>query len=594
MNDSGQDFPRVSRSGLRRRFRRVSHLVLLVLLVGLAWRVGRYSVRFPVWGDEAFVGVNFVERDYSGLTRPPLEYGQIAPLGFMWAELAISRLLGVSDWSLRLLPWLSGMGAFLLFWRFAANVLDRRAALLATAILAASYYVVRHGAEIKPYAGDLVISLILTCLAWSVSRHPRSVGRWTALTTAASLSVWMSFPAAFVVCGLGMFLTWDTIRRRSGWGLVSLAVYAVAGAGSFAAMYFLYAKSMASHSSWYWTIPTWREAFPPLSRPWLLPWWFIKVHTGNMMAYPAGGRNFGSAGTFVLVVWGCVSLWRGKRRDLLVLLLCPALASLVAAAAGEYPYGTSARVSLHLAPAICLLAGVGLRAALCALVPRRLVPEGVRMASIVLAGIALTGLILDVAKPYKRWDHEVTRRAVPQLTSRISASDQVLLGVSKRKDEFLPWIEGTASATFRFYLCCLSQAPIQWAVPPEKIKPIPGRTWLVYYAVPRLPQEEDRAAAFHAYLEKVKLRLGEPRYHEYELFEPHKGHKNMKIQVYEFGSGGTCTVPGTDMKGTSPESHRQDDLRSPMKVQIDRQIALLSPDREEQAVPEPVGWHVMK
>ncbi|MFQ5807795.1 MAG: hypothetical protein ACE5I3_15215, partial [Phycisphaerae bacterium] len=74
---------------------RLERFLLGLVLLGLAWRALRYALGFPIWDDEAFVAVNFLERDFLGMIKP-LIYGQIVPLGFMWANLAISRLLGVS------------------------------------------------------------------------------------------------------------------------------------------------------------------------------------------------------------------------------------------------------------------------------------------------------------------------------------------------------------------------------------------------------------------------------------------------------------------------------------------------------------------
>src|SRR5258708_28757739 len=115
-------------------------------------------------------------------------------------------------------------------------------------------------------------------------------------------------------------------------------------------------------------MPTWGDWFPPVLRPWELPWWLVKVHTGNMMAYPYGGNHFGSVATALLVLVGTRVLWR-RDRALLGLLLSPIGPAFVAAAMHRYPYGTSARISLYLAPAICLLAGQGLAAILLVFLP---------------------------------------------------------------------------------------------------------------------------------------------------------------------------------------------------------------------------------
>src|SRR5437899_1877093 len=74
----------------------VSAATVALLLVGLLWRVIRYAVCFPVWGDEAFLAISLCERSLAGLARP-LEYWQVAPWGFLAAEHGAVELLGRSE-----------------------------------------------------------------------------------------------------------------------------------------------------------------------------------------------------------------------------------------------------------------------------------------------------------------------------------------------------------------------------------------------------------------------------------------------------------------------------------------------------------------
>src|SRR5947209_7734229 len=83
---------------------------LAFLFLGMAWRTVRYLLAFPIWGDEAFVSLNLLDRDYLGLLRP-LEYKQVAPMLFLWAESAAYHLLGGAELALRLLPFLAGLGS---------------------------------------------------------------------------------------------------------------------------------------------------------------------------------------------------------------------------------------------------------------------------------------------------------------------------------------------------------------------------------------------------------------------------------------------------------------------------------------------------
>jgi 4-amino-4-deoxy-L-arabinose transferase-like glycosyltransferase len=514
---------------------RLSRLSLLLLLVGLAWRAVRYGESFPVWGDEAFVAVNIVERDFAGLARPPLEYTQIVPVGFCWAEEAVSRVLGLSEYALRLLPFLAGVAALLLLWRLARQMLDRHAALLAAAIAAASYYLVRHGAEVKAYTGDCLISLALTSLAWSIHRRGGSLGKWAALTAIGVVGVWMSFPAVFVAAGAGLFLAIQAARRRA-WG--TLATAATAGAligASFLAMYLVYAKPMAATASSYWEIRMWEDSFPPTDKPWLIPLWLLRVHAGAMFAHPTGGNNFGSTGTLMAVVFGCVALRRGGRGDALALLLLPFAVSLAAAFLHTYPYGGSARVALHLAPAACLLAGAGFSAALRWLAPRRRAPDAVRWAALGLAAFAVAGIVSDVAAPFKRDSNRQAKQTARKFAAMVAPGDRVLLGMARDIEEDhrpLPRIEGTESQVLRYYFGTLLPTPPRWA--PDEPAAEPGRrTWLLFYDAPRLNMPR-RVEQFEAYLKRAQAVMGPATRTDFRLKEPHEGFDDMTLRAYLF------------------------------------------------------------
>jgi len=95
-----------------------------------------------------------------------------------------------------------------LFWAFARSVLEPRTALLAVAIFGSAYYPVRHGGELKPYAVDLLFSLVLLSLGWAVYRQPQSRFKWIALVLFAPLAVWFSYPAVFVAGSVGLLLAY--------------------------------------------------------------------------------------------------------------------------------------------------------------------------------------------------------------------------------------------------------------------------------------------------------------------------------------------------------------------------------------------------
>jgi hypothetical protein len=482
------------------------------VILGLAWRTVRYALAFPLWGDEAFVAVTVLERDFAGLSRPP-EFYQIVPPGFLWTEWLIVRWLGPGEWALRLVPYLAGVASLLLFWRFCRGVATRRTTLLAVAVLAASSYPVRHAAEVKPYAVDLLVSLILTSLGWATYRRPGSVRRWMALIAMAIVGVWCSYPAVFPAGGVAMLLGARAVRQGPRRAAVLWLAYGALLAASWTVMYVHFAGPQARTAAFLTELKTWRDAFPPVSQPWRLPGWLIEVHTGMMLAYPQGGHHFGSTLTTLLVIAGCVRMARRRaRRPLLLLLLGPLALALVAAALRRYPYGTSTRIMLYMAPAFCLLAAEGIMAVLRL---RHRARRGPIAIAGLLALVPLAGMARDAAWPYMGYDNVVHRRLAHQMTSLLEPGDRCAVFNGVTPPPAIPdlmitrWLQRVA--VVRYYLLRYADVPIHWEPDPHTVRPAPGRRlWLI---IQRHGDDrffsEDRLAAYQAALE---MRLGQPQF----------------------------------------------------------------------------------
>ncbi len=487
-------------------------MTLALLILGLSWRTLRYELAFPLWGDEAYVAVTLLERDLAGLSRPP-DFYQIVPPGFLYAEWLMVRALGTGEQALRLIPFAAGVVTLLLFWRFARGVTTRRTTLVAVAVLAASVYPVRHAAEVKPYATDLLISLVLTMLGWQVYRRAHSLRYWTTLILAAAAGVWCSYPSVFIAGSVAIVTGARVVRERPGRLAALWAAYCIVLAVSWGWMYASFAGPQAESATFLTELKTWRDAFPPISRPWWIPWWLVQVHTGMMLAYPHGGHDFGSTATMLLVVAGAVTMGRRRaRRPLLALLLVPLVLALFAAALRKYPYGTSTRVMLYMAPAFCLLAAEGMSALL-----KRL--GRVRRGSIVVAGLLATlplgGMVHDLAWPYVGYDNVVQRRLARELAEYARPGDRFVVFNGVTPPPSIPdlmitrWLQRVA--VVRYYLRSYVPAPISWHPDPlaeaDALAP-GGRLWLIVqrHGDDRFFSEPSVAA----YQQALASRLGRP------------------------------------------------------------------------------------
>lgn len=398
-----------------------------LLALGLVWRLGRYLLRFPIWGDEAFILLNLLDLDYLGLAGP-LEYAQVAPVLFLWAEEWALNLLGDSELAVRLVPLLAGCGGVLLFWRLSRLALEPYAAFFATALMAVSYYPVRHACEVKPYALDLLMSVALMhgTLVWL--RRPERLGWLVYLALLAPIALTASYPAVFVAGACALVLLPAAWRGSLRVRLLYVA-FGLSMASAFLGHYLLVGRNQispevarATHDCMF---DYWRDSFPP-SEAWHWPYWLLRVHTGNLFAYPAGGAGGMSVASFALCVLGVGALWRQRRRDLLALCLLPFLLTLAAAVLHKYPYGGSARIAQHLAAPICLLMAAG-AAALGTALLRRLRPHAALTVGVGLAAIGIAGLAIDLSRPYKTFQDWEARRVAGELAQRVGPDDVLLL-----------------------------------------------------------------------------------------------------------------------------------------------------------------------
>jgi hypothetical protein len=400
----------------------------MMATIGVVLRIGRFALNYPLWGDEACLAANLIDRDFAELWKP-LSFGQICPPAFLMIELAISRCVGFREWVLRLFPLLCAVASVPLFVWTAAKLRKGVPLLLAVSVFAVSLHPLRHAAEVKPYASDLMAALVLLALAlaWLESRD-RRWPLWS-LGIAAPLAVAISHPAIFVAGAVGIALL-RPVWRTGRWSLrIPFGVFTACSLAMFAAMFVL-----SSGAQDEWTIrglrDYWKGSFPPLDDLTCLLRWLLRIHTGTLFAYPGGGQNGRSTGTFLLVVLASIWLWGHGKKTAVTLVLAPFGLALLAAALRRYPYGGEARQMQFVAPAICLLAGLG-----AGLLLERIGWPKMRLIVVAVAVLTLlidpiVALSRDAARPYRfAQDHEareMARRFWP------SASDQAELACLRR------------------------------------------------------------------------------------------------------------------------------------------------------------------
>ena len=359
------------------------------LALGCGLRIFRYAQNLPLWSDECFLAVNFIKRGYLDLLRP-LDNGQIAPLLYLWAERFVLDLAGFSEWTLRLFPILCGLCSLFLMWRFARTILGREdlGTLMAVGIFAVSVHPIRHAAEAKPYASDLLVALLLLVPAVHWLRRREAVRwLWALVRTGARRRAALE-PGGLRARGDLLGLVASGLAHGRWSPRLALSAFGLATAGTFMLAQLAYGQDQSA-AAIDGLRDYWASSFPPLRDPRALAGWLVSAHTGSAFAYPGGGARGASTATFLAFLAGAIVLVRRGDGAIVACLTAPFGLALLAAALHRYPYGTEARLMQFAAPSICLLAGLGAATAIESIREsrRRRLVLGIALAGLVVCGV---------------------------------------------------------------------------------------------------------------------------------------------------------------------------------------------------------------
>ena len=390
--------------------------LLATLALGIAARMAQYLGNRSLWLDEAYLALNILGRDFSGLLRP-LDHHQIAPPLFLWAvKLAVS-LWGEREFALRLVPLIGGILALLLFYPLARRVLGPLGAWLATALLAWSQPLIYYTSEVKPYATDALTAVAAGALALPLIERPtaaRPSGRRLILTgVLGALMPWFSYPSAFVLGGLALTMLAGPLRQRQYrlalrlsvppalWGLSLLALYGAVlrpGLGDPFLRTF------------------WREFFAPFPPRSLTDlYWFLQAWFDFLVF--AGGLPFYGLATFAWLAGG-ITLWRAGRRALALALVLPLLGATVASILKLYPLYI--RVILFAVPPTFLLIACGGEA-----IYRALSAHSRAIAIVWVALLVLHPFYRSLTVLSRPWTNEEVRPAIQYIRDHWQEGDRI-------------------------------------------------------------------------------------------------------------------------------------------------------------------------
>jgi hypothetical protein len=336
-------------------------LVITLIVAGAALRLWQYLAGSSLSIDEAALALNIIHRPLPELFRS-LDYAQVAPPGFLAIEKAMVAIFGSSEYTLRLFPLISGLGALGIFLAVARRTLAGWSVAFAVGLFALGVPFIYFASQVKQYSSDIALALLLLLLALDIYARGIHTSRMLLIAVTGAVAVWMSQTVLFVMAGIAVaFLV---LYRKQEVGvrnrlLMGLSVWVLSGSAAA-----LLAFSNLSSLDREYFKAFWRVGFMPFppERVWdflwipqQLTWVFGAFGTG--LGYLHGGLSYRWSPLFTaIMIFGLWGLWQ-TRREVALFLSLPVLATFVASAARLYPF--SARLVSFLIPfmLICVAAG---------------------------------------------------------------------------------------------------------------------------------------------------------------------------------------------------------------------------------------------
>ena len=333
-------------------------LALAAILAGVALRVWQYAANPSIWVDEAAIARNVLDR------RPwqlfgPLDFGQVAPPGFLLGIKLSVALLGSSEYALRLVPFAAGIASPALFFVVARSVLRPVGAIVATLMFSTAIPLIFFSSNLKQYSSDIAVTLLVVAIALRLPLQPLSRRSACGFALVSLPLLFCSQAAVFPITVAGAVVLTDALltpRPDRLYRLILVASWAAAVVAAVA-----YGSRMMTAVDNTYLHRFWAQAFMP--REGSLAWlWATAQNVFAGPPPPALGAFDGSlhypwpALFAALLAIGAVAIIRrAPARGAAV--AGPVALALAAAAAQAYPVGT--RVSLFLLPLLLLLVVAG-------------------------------------------------------------------------------------------------------------------------------------------------------------------------------------------------------------------------------------------
>lgn len=174
-------------------------VIACIFLLGFLLRLKGMIVNPSFWHDECALGWNVIHKDYSGFFSV-LRFLQVAPPFFMVLSKICTQIFGVSDLTLRLVPFFFGVSSIGLFFVLVSKIFKNRASVVASLFLfSINQNLVNYSSEFKHYSCDVFFTMLCIYLFLNLLLDKISLKKTIVYSLVLAVSMWFSFVSLFAI-----------------------------------------------------------------------------------------------------------------------------------------------------------------------------------------------------------------------------------------------------------------------------------------------------------------------------------------------------------------------------------------------------------
>lgn len=351
-------------------YKLINWLVLLIIILGVFLRFFHYFTNRSLWLDEGYLVSSLLRFDYKELLNFPLDYQQKAPIGFLLAVKFFLTVFGDSQYTLRIVPLMSGIASIFLFIPVIRYFLNDWGRVISMTIICLSPAFIYHSVEIKQYSTELFCSILSLYIVLKFKNLDKR-SDFFLLSFYGTVILWFSYSSIFILGGIGIGLSIYYLTTKQWRALLKSIIPFLTWLTSFSILFFLFIKKTPDAE---WVVKWFRfyGNFMPLPPKSLsdVNWFFVCFY--RMLDYPLGLLwNFASVGgvgnifnivikmpflPLLLIFNGVYHCYKLSRENL-ILLISPLF--LVFLASGLEYYPLTERFWVFASPLFLIFIGIG-------------------------------------------------------------------------------------------------------------------------------------------------------------------------------------------------------------------------------------------